>query len=397
MIAVTTSKSFPLLELPTVADLQSLSVASVRRFNTKLMMNFSHKFLWAKSLVIVCTIAAFTVVLGSKTYAATIDYSPQFKEADRYTTTISANNDLADIYYPKISDLNSGNYSFPILLLLQGALVDKSFYSDYASLVARYGFVVVVPNHFRPLPVNPSAPSSLLSETSQIAAVLEQMAIENTNPASGIASVVDTQRLGLLGHSFGGAVGLSAIANQCLRELFLCREPFTRPKELLAGAFFGANLRNPITDEFVPISNDNIAVALIQGDLDGVALPERAKRTFDNIQTPPKAAIALRGANHFAITNVNNPPGAQPDRNNPTLDRAVGIERIARWSALFLGTNMLEDAAASDYIYSKGDALDPNVSVTSVAVPEPSSMAGLAMFSIAGLGYRWIKRKAIVP
>lgn len=348
----------------------------------------------AKRISIIGGIAALAVALGGKTSAATIDYSPQFQEAARYSTTISANNDVADIYYPKISELNSGNNSFPIVLLLQGALVDKSFYSEYASLVARYGFVVVVPNHFRPLPVNPSAPPSLLSETSQIAAVLEQMAIENTKPTSPIASVVDTQRLGLLGHSFGGAVGLSAIANQCLTELFLCREPFTRPKELLAGAFFGANLRNPTIDEFIPISNDNIAVALIQGSLDGVALPERAERTFDKIQTPPKALIDVRGANHFGITNVNNPPGAQPDRNNPTLDRAVGIETIARWSALFLRANMLEDGAASDYIYSQGDALDPNVSVTSVAVPEPSSMAGFAIFGVLVLGYRRRKLKA---
>lgn len=357
-------------------------------------MNIKAIFISAKRISIICAIAAFAVALGGKTSTATIDYSPQFKEAARYSTTISANNDVADIYYPKISDLNSGNNSFPIALLLQGGLVDKSFYSDYASLVARYGFVVVVPNHFRPSPVNPNSPPILASETSQIAAVLEQMAIENTKPTSPITSVVDTQRLGLLGHSFGGAVGLSAIADRCLRELFLCREPFTRPKELLAGAFFGANLRNPITDEFVPISNDNIAVALIQGELDGVALPERAKRTFDNIQTPPKAAIALQGANHFAITNVNNPDGANPDRNNPTLDRAIGIETIARWSALFLRANMLEDRVASDYIYSKGDALDPNVSVTSVAVPEPSSMAGLVMFGILVLGYRRRKLKA---
>ncbi|MEG3882461.1 alpha/beta hydrolase [Microcoleus sp. herbarium7] len=328
-------------------------------------MNINASFITVKRILLICAIAALAVAFGSQTSATMSNYSPQFKEAGCYSTTISANNDVADIYYPKPSNLNSGKYSFPIVLLLQGALVDKSFYSDYASLVARYGFVVVVPNHFRPLPVNPNSPPSLLSETSQIAAVLAQMAIENTKPTSPIASVVDTQRLGLLGHSFGGAVGLSAIANQCLRELFLCREPFTRPKELLAGAFFGANLRNPTTNEFVPIPNDNIAVALIQGELDGVALPERAKRTFDQIQTPPKSAIALQGANHFSITNVNNPPGAQPDRNNPTLDRVVGIETIARWSGLFLRANMLKDAAASDYIYFQGDALDPNVSVTS--------------------------------
>lgn len=358
-------------------------------------MIFTAPFISAKGISIICAIAAFTVAVGGKTCAATLNYSPQFNEAARYSTTISANNDLADIYYPNPSDLSPGKYSFPIVLLLQGALVDKSFYSDYASLVARYGFVVVVPNHFRPSPANPSSQPSLLSETSQIGAVLSQMAIENTKPTSPISSVVDTQRLGLLGHSFGGAVGLSAIANQCLRELFLCREPFTRPKELLAGVFFGANLRNVITNEFVPISNNGIAVALIQGDRDGVALPERAERTFDNIQTPPKALITVRGANHFGITNVNNPPGANPDRNTPTLNQAVGIETIARWSGLFLQANMLEDREASDYIYSKGDALDPNVSVTSVAVPEPSSMAGMVLFAVLGVGYGWRKRKAI--
>lgn len=100
------------------------------------MMNFYPYFFSAKTLAIVCAIAAF-VVLASKVFATTIDYAPPFKETSFYSTTISANNDLADIYYPKTSDLNSGNYSFPIVLLLQGALVDKSFYSDYASHVAR--------------------------------------------------------------------------------------------------------------------------------------------------------------------------------------------------------------------------------------------------------------------
>ncbi|MCU0547649.1 MAG: hypothetical protein MUE44_36735 [Oscillatoriaceae cyanobacterium Prado104] len=72
----------------------------------------------------------------------------------------------------------------------------------------------------------------------------------------------------------------------------------------------------------------------------------------------------------MGITDVYNPDGAIPERNNSTLDRAVGIETIARWSGLFLRAHLLDDRVASDYIYSRGDALDPNVSVTSVAVPK---------------------------
>lgn len=320
-----------------------------------------------------------------------LNYSPQFDETSRYSTNISANNDLADVYFPNPPDLRTSNYAFPVALLLQGALVDKSFYSDYASQVARYGFVVVVPNHFRRSPIDPNAPAQLLAETSQIEAVLSQVKIENTKGASPIAGVVDTERLGLLGHSFGGAVGLSAIANQCLE--FLCQGSFTRPKELLAGAFYGTNLRNQATNEFIPIPNNGIGVELIQGDRDGVALPERAKSTFENVQTPPKALVTLSGANHFGITNANNPTGALPDPITPTLDQSVEVETIARWSGLFLRSSLLNDQSASNYIYSSGDALDPNVRVNSIAVPEPSSAAGLILFGTLVLGYRWHNRK----
>ena len=169
------------------------------------------------------------------------------------------------------------------------------------------------------------------------------MTIKNAKAMSPIAGIVDTERLGLLGHSFGAAVGLSVIANQCLN--FLCRELFTRPKELLVGAFYGANLRDQATNEFIAIQNNGIGVELIQGDRDGVALPERAERTFENIQTSPKALITLSGANHFGITNVNNPSGACPDLIAPTLVQSVGIETIARWSGLFLRSSLLNDQA----------------------------------------------------
>ncbi|MEL7038985.1 MAG: hypothetical protein AAFO04_25760 [Cyanobacteria bacterium J06592_8] len=85
--------------------------------------------------------------MSSSVQATTFTGEPLFSEVGQYSTVIDS--DPTDIYYPVISD---PTVSTPIALLLQGALVDKADYSIYASLVARYGFTVVVPNNIRTLP-----------------------------------------------------------------------------------------------------------------------------------------------------------------------------------------------------------------------------------------------------
>jgi hypothetical protein len=314
--------------------------------------------------------------------AATFSDAPIFNNVASYSTIISANNDIADIYYPYPSNLKTGNYSFPVALLLQGANVDKSDYSEYASIVARYGFVVVVPNHPRSLPQ--FGFTGLLPETSQINDVLAQIKAENSNPASPVAGVINTQKLGLLGHSAGGAVGLSAIANLCLSPI-QCEGSFSRPNELVAGAFFGANLRNQ-NGEFFPINNLGIPIALLQGTLDSIALPINASKTYEQIQNPPKALISILGANHYGITNTNNPTGPRADTNTPTIPQDVAVETVARWSGLFLRASVLDDKAAFDYVYYTGNTLDLNVSVVSQAkpIPEASSRLGLVVLGACG-------------
>ncbi|WP_322745592.1 alpha/beta hydrolase family protein [Plectonema radiosum] len=319
--------------------------------------------------------------------AANFNPAPIYQDVGTYSTTISGNNNKTDIYFPKPRDLNSGNYSFPIALLLQGANVDKSSYSEYASIVARYGFVVVVPNHPRSLPQ--FGFNGLLPETSQINDVLAQVKSENANSTSPINGVVNTDKLALLGHSAGGAVGLSAIANLCIQPI-LCEGSFNQPDELVAGAFFGANLRNQATEEFIPINNSGIPTALIQGNRDGIALPFRAEATYDNIQNPPKALISILGANHYGITNTNNPDGPIPDPNIPTIPQDVAVETVARWSGLFLRASVLDDKEAFNYVYSTGDLLDKNVTVISQIkpIPEASSIWGLAALSFAFVAWK---------
>lgn len=305
----------------------------------------------ASVVLIICS-------LGETVTAETSTPQPLFKDVDSYTTKISENNDIADIYFPKISSKKTGSPSFPIALLLQGANVDKSNYSNFASIVASYGFVVVVPNHKAK---RPTVGTGLFADTSQIQAVLAQMRLENQNPKSPVTNIINTEKLGLLGHSLGGAVGLSAIANLCLP--FLCQGSFSRPKQLLAGAFFGASLRNVTTQQYVPIHNSYIKVALLQGSVDSIGLPQRAQATYEQIQDPPKTLITILGANHYGITNTNNPTGARADRNFPLLKQNTSIETIARWSGLFLRANILNDQVAGNYIYSTGDTLDENVTV----------------------------------
>ncbi|MBV6623317.1 MAG: alpha/beta hydrolase [Rivularia sp. (in: Bacteria)] len=321
--------------------------------------------------------------------AANFNPAPIYQDFGSYSTIISRNNDLADIYFPKPKDSQTENNSFPVALLLQGANVDKSSYSKYASIVARYGFVVVVPNRKRT--ISQFGRTGLFAETSQIDNVLAQIKAEDLLPNSPIKGIVNTDKLALLGHSFGGAVGLSAIANTCIP--LICEGSFEQPDELVAGAFFGANLRNQATQEFIPINNSKIPTALIQGTRDGVALPFRAERTYDNIQNPPKALISILGANHYGITNTNNPDGPFSDPNNPTIPQEVAVETVARWSGLFLRASVLNDKKAFDYVYSTGDALDKNVKVTSQikSVPETSFIWGLGFFSIGIL--LWKRKK----
>lgn len=308
---------------------------------------------------------------------------PKYTQIETYSTEIpdgEGNTDPTDIYYPVLSD----SEALPIALFLQGALVDKADYTDYASLVARYGFIVVVPNNERSVfnPVTEEVLTGLLPEPRQVNDTLNYLIEQKANPDFPLAGIVDTDTLGLLGHSLGGFIGLSIIQNIC--PPISCPAEFTRPEAVKAGIFFGANFQLPPgSGSFPPVDNDGIPTALIQGDRDSVALPSSAEATYLQIQDPPKALITVLGANHYGITNEDNPIR---DPNSPTLDQAIALRTIARWSALFLRAHLLDDADAFGYIYNSGDALDENVTVISErqTVPEPTATFTLLIFAIIG-------------
>jgi len=254
--------------------------------------------------------------------------------------------DPADLYLPVTPDASRSD-ALPIALMLPGALVHRSYYSQFASAVAGHGFAVVVPTHERSLPE--FNVSGELAEASQITETLGFLQQETVNPSSPLYQKLDSSRMVLLGHSHGGAVGLNAIANTCMFPF--CTPPFSRPDAVVAGIFYGVNSQNPTTGEFRPTANNTIPVALVQGSLDGVATPDEAIATYDLIETPPKALITIEGTNHYGITNVNNPPGAFPDASSPTLEQTQGVEAIAQWTGYFLRAHVYGDVEARERIY----------------------------------------------
>ena len=286
---------------------------------------------------------------------------PRFPRTGRYGTTIAPIGDAgaadpADVYYPDPPDLQTGRYAFPVVLLLQGAKVGRSFYSGVSAGVAAYGFIVVVPDHVS----NNVGGPGLYAELGEIAAVAAHMRLEAASTSAPVRGVVDTSRMALMGHSYGGASGLSAITSSCFPPVPLCS--FQRPPELVGGAFFGTNLATPLLG--VPaLDTGGVPVLLVQGDRDGKALPADAQRTYEQIQKRPKAIVTLLGANHYGITDVDDPPGADPEVSMQTLDHAQGVASTARVIGLFLAAFVEGDVTARDALRRAG-SIDPNVTIT---------------------------------
>ena len=297
--------------------------------------------------------------------------APLYDDVEIIETTIPNTGDAIDIYLPDDSN------KLPTAILLPGANVDKSNYSIYAETVASYGFAVVVPNNIRTIDLPAPAPdiTGNLAELSQINEVFDYL----RTPESTIDDAIDPDTLVLLGHSFGGAAGLYAlqggsnIPNDPFGE-------FNRPEELAGGIFFGTDLRPSLGNEQpsppVPlIDNNDLPTGLILGSNDGISDPAETRETYDQIEDPPKALIAVEGTNHFGITNDNDPlnppttpeavPPIVPDTNPQEIPQPIVIDAIATWSALFLRATVLEDANAYDFVFGTGDELDNNVSVIS--------------------------------
>ena len=199
----------------------------------------------------------------------------RFDGVASYTTAIAASGDAADIYFP--TDGSPAIFAllgdrFPVVVVLQGGRTARGFYSEYAGRIARHGFIVIVPDHIRVFPPGAPVPPAALTEASVLNDAFAHVVAEGAKPGSPIFGRVDGSRLGVTGHSLGGAVALNIIGGVCPPGL--CTPGYVRPPELKAAALYATNYFSQ--PPAPPIDTSAVPVALVQGLNDGRALPARA-------------------------------------------------------------------------------------------------------------------------
>ena len=133
-----------------------------------------------KKSILVTLVGSLLMMLGIKQTAKAASFNPApLFPVDSYSTTVSSNGDPTVIFFPANSKPDVSQQKFPIALLLPGSRVETAQYSEFAKIVASYGFAVIVPKHIRSLP--DFGFTGLLPETSQINDVFEFMLRENSN------------------------------------------------------------------------------------------------------------------------------------------------------------------------------------------------------------------------
>ena len=242
--------------------------------------------------------------------------------------------DETDFYYPIVKDNKRKQDAFPLVVFLQGGLVDKSLYSNYAKLLAAEGYVVVIPNHLTQM--DPFAPPRLFASQWTANDVLADVEVRDQDPDSPLYHIVNTDRAGISGHSNGGAAAMFVTADSTCQPPFCFGPYYTKPDAFQAAAVLGTHTvpiygPPPMNGPLEPLDVDNvIPLVILQGSLDDM---EHVCATWPLIEDE-KDLVVLEGVNHWGVTNIQNPPTNTPDEYEQTVSQAWSNRKLAKWTAV---------------------------------------------------------------
>ena len=288
--------------------------------------------------------------IGTEGYSITPTTTTTY--AKGFVAHLDAGGDDVDVYVP----LTAQPTPLPAAVYMQGGKVDKIHYRNFSRIVAAHGLVVAVANH-------DSLTGANMTEQSVFNEVWAALKASTQDASSPLHGRIDPTKVAVMGHSLGGVAALAILANKCSPPL--CLLGYDAPPELAAGVLYGTNTKTPVIGTFQSYDLRNLPTLFVQGAIDGKAGIDDGLATYeDHVTGNPRGFVTVDGANHYGITDANNPPGADADPNPPTLDQAAANETVARWSAMFLLAHLLGDAEAEDYVYGgTGDVADSNATI----------------------------------
>ncbi len=245
--------------------------------------------------------------------------------------------------------------SLPVVVFIHGSHTNPRMYTKYASLLAESGFIVVAPEQEREV----FGDFAHYPQQAFVNWALEFVEAENLRPQSPIAGRVDRSQVFLVGHSMGGGTTLGVVGD--FSQPGLSDQPWSVPSELKAAVVNAThNIPPPRTGDPVPVTN-SVPLAFMQGSVDDVVTLDQAARTFAAVNgVLPRAFVTIEGGNHFFLTDVDNPEGANPDRASMQWDQDASVEAAAKWTANWFRANSGSSQAVA---LLQGESLSSNVRV----------------------------------
>jgi predicted dienelactone hydrolase len=257
---------------------------------------------------------------------------------------------------------------YPVLLYSHGNTAQPWTSSFFTTHLASYGFVVMAPAHAGntpdscPQPCTDSNPiflearfDSAANRPADISFVLSEALALNTTSDATLRGLLDGQRVGITGYSFGASTTLAMLAQDPRFLAGVALAPATAPP--------GAQLAGPAAPQVA-------APLLILGGMrDDLASFPQQQVYFAAIPAtaPEHVLVALPRDGHFAFFDRCPPAraGCGPD----DLPHAQGHVLINRWATAFLLRYVAGDegqASAWDAVLAQ---TDPEVQVTIISGP----------------------------
>jgi len=136
---------------------------------------------------------------------------------------------VTDIHYPSNNGVvDPSGAPYPTIVFAHGWMASKSTYVGFGRHLATWGYIVAIP----------SFPDDHLEvRASDVQYLLSYLISENANSSSRFFHKIDTNRLGIAGHSLGGATTMMVASRDARIKAAVALDPVNPPSSLGVGTW----------------------------------------------------------------------------------------------------------------------------------------------------------------